>query len=166
MKYTRIYPAVQHQYLESPAPQDGLTNLPETPLSVDQFQLTKLPYPNVRPLILTLKAGFSSYLDLTTDQMTTILLKVMLLSQRTLDSSYPGVTQDTQRLLTRTVCLIGLSRFLLSSCTQDKFVMVLAPGHAHLPAINIPVYLDRFLASISFVTRHCASARNQICNRL
>ena len=97
VEYTRIFPAVQHQYLESPAPQDGLTNLPETPLSVDQFQLTKLPYPNVRPLILTLKAGFSSYLDLTTDQMTTILLKVMLLSQRTLDSSYPGVTQDTQR---------------------------------------------------------------------
>jgi hypothetical protein len=29
--------------------------------------------------------------------MTTILLKVMLLTQRTLDSSYPGVTQDTQR---------------------------------------------------------------------
>ena len=28
--------------------------------------------------------------------MTTILLKVMLLFQRTLDSSYPGVTQDTR----------------------------------------------------------------------
>jgi hypothetical protein len=75
--------------------------------------MTKLPYPNVRPLILTLKAGFSSYQDLTSCQMTTILLKVMLLSQRTLYSSYPGVTQDTTQPITRTVCLISLSRFLL-----------------------------------------------------
>jgi hypothetical protein len=39
MEYTKIYPAVQHQYLESPAPQDGLTNMPETSLPVDQFQV-------------------------------------------------------------------------------------------------------------------------------
>jgi hypothetical protein len=31
------------------------------------------------------------------------------------------------------------------SCTQDKFVMVVAPGHAHLHAIKI-LYLDKFLA--------------------
>lgn len=40
-------------------------------------------------------------------------------------------------MLTRTVCLIGLSRFLLNSCPQDKFLMVHAPGHAHLLAIKI-----------------------------
>jgi len=97
VEYTKIYPAVQHQYLESPAPQDGLTNMPETSLPVDQSQMTLIVLTYfVRPLILTLKAGFSSYQDLTTDHLTTILLKVMLLSQRTLDSSYPGVTQDTQ----------------------------------------------------------------------
>jgi len=113
VEYTKIYPAVQHQHLEGPAPQDGLTNMPETPLPVDQFQMTviALTY-SVRPLILTLKAGFSSYQDMTTGQMTTILLKVMLLSQRTLHPSYPGVTQDTQRTITRTIKLIGLSRFL------------------------------------------------------
>ena len=98
MEYTKLYPAVQHQNLESPAPQDGLTNMPETSLPVDQFQttLSALSY-FVRPLILTLKAGFSSYQDLTIDQMTTILLKVKILIQRTFDPSYPGVTQDTQR---------------------------------------------------------------------
>ena len=47
-------------------------------------------------------------------------------------------------MLTRTVCLIGLSRFLLSSCTQDKFVMVLAPGHAHLLAIKFQYTLTVF----------------------
>jgi hypothetical protein len=47
-------------------------------------------------------------------------------------------------MLTRTVCLIGLSRFLLSSCTQDKFVMVLAPGHAHLNPIKIIYTLTVF----------------------
>ena len=69
LKYTRIFPAVQHQCLESPAPQDGLTNMPETPLSVDQFQMTKLPYPNVRPLILTLYIGIQlvSGLDIRSD---------------------------------------------------------------------------------------------------
>ena len=34
-------------------------------------------------------------------------------------------------LQTRTVCFIGLSRFLLSSCTQDRFVLVLHP-YTHL----------------------------------
>jgi len=33
-----------------------------------------------------------------------------------------------------------------SSCTQDKFVMVYVPGHAHLPTIKI-LYRDSFLAS-------------------
>ena len=32
------------------------------------------------------------------------------------------------------------------SCTQDKFVMVVAPGHAHLPAIKI-LHLDKLLSS-------------------
>jgi len=40
---------------------------------------------------------------MTNDQMTTILLKVKLLIQRTFHPSYPGVTQDTQQQLTRTV---------------------------------------------------------------
>jgi len=31
---------LQHQNLESPARQDGLTNMPETSLPVDQFQMT------------------------------------------------------------------------------------------------------------------------------
>jgi hypothetical protein len=47
-----------------------------------------------------------------------------------------------------------LSCFLLSclpagrcSCTQDKFVKVLAPGHAHLHAIKI-LHRDSFLAKV------------------
>ena len=58
MEYTKLYPAVQHQNLESPAPQDGLTNMPETSLPVDQFQmiLIALTY-SVSPLILTLTIG-------------------------------------------------------------------------------------------------------------
>jgi hypothetical protein len=75
------------------------------------------------------------------------------------------------------------------SCSQDKFVMVAAPGHAHLPARKIRYTLTvfwlrsalyrytapvsgtnfvtgaKFAASINFVPRHCASALNQICNR-
>ncbi len=39
---------------------------------------------------------------------------------------------------------MGLSRFLLSSCTQDKFVMVLTPGHAHLLAIKLRYTLTVF----------------------
>ncbi len=53
----------------------------------------------------------------------------------------------------------------LCSCTQDKFVMVLAPGpFAALRAGTRicsqlkSVYLDSFLASINFVPRHCTSA--------
>ncbi len=46
--------------------------------------------------------------------------------------------------LTRTVCLIDLSRFLLSSFPQDRFVMVLAPGHAHPPAIKSQFTLTVF----------------------
>jgi len=42
VEYTKLYPAVQHQYLEGPAPQDGLTNMPETSLPVDQFQMTMI----------------------------------------------------------------------------------------------------------------------------
>ena len=97
VEYTKLLPAVQHQHLESPAPQDGLTNMPETPLPVDQFHMTLMPCPFLWDLwFLPWQLGFSSYQNLTTDQMTTILLKVMLLSQRTLDPLYPGVTQDTQ----------------------------------------------------------------------
>jgi hypothetical protein len=32
------------------------------------------------------------------------------------------------------------------SCTQDKFLMVVAPGHAHLPAIEI-LHRDKLLPS-------------------
>jgi hypothetical protein len=73
--------------------------MPETSLPVDQFQMTVVALSYfVRPLILTLIAGFSSYQDITNIQMTTILLKVKLLFQRTFfHSSYPGVTQDAQR---------------------------------------------------------------------
>jgi len=49
----------------------------------------------VRPPILTLKAGFGSFQDSTTDYLTTILLKVKLLIQRTFYSSYPRATQGT-----------------------------------------------------------------------
>jgi hypothetical protein len=51
-----------------------------------------------------------------------------------------------------------------SSCTQDKFVIAHVPGYAHLTAIKI-LYRDSFLAPRQFVPRHCASARNQLCNR-
>jgi len=35
--------------------------------------------------------------------------------------------------------------FCFCSCTQDKFVMAVAPGHSHLPSIKI-LHLDSFLA--------------------
>jgi hypothetical protein len=47
-----------------------------------------------------------------------------------------------------------------SSCTPDKFAMVHAPGHAHLPAIKI-LHRDCFLASRQLVPRHCSSAPNK-----
>jgi len=67
----------------------------------------------VRPPILTLKTGFGSFQDSTTDYLTTILLKVKLLIQRTFHSSYPRATQGTQHLLTRTIWVSCLSHFLL-----------------------------------------------------
>jgi hypothetical protein len=58
VEYTQLYPAVQHQYLEGPAPQDGLTNMPETSLPVDQFQMIfDCLVLSVRLLILTLTTG-------------------------------------------------------------------------------------------------------------
>jgi len=50
------------------------------------------------------------------------------------------------------------------SCTQDKFVMVVAPGHVYLPAIKI-LHRNKFLAPRLFVPRHCTSDRHQLCNR-
>jgi hypothetical protein len=50
------------------------------------------------------------------------------------------------------------------SCTQDKFIMVLAPGHAHLASIII-LHRDRFLASINLLPRHCTSALTLLFNR-
>jgi hypothetical protein len=68
------------------------------------------------------------------------------------------------QLLTRTIKVSCLSRFLLSclpagrcSCTQDKFVMAVAPGHAHLHSIKI-LHLDKFLAPRELVPRHCTSS--------
>jgi len=49
-----------------------------------------------------------------------------------------------QLTITRTVCLIGLSRFLLCSYHQDKFVMVLEPGHAPLLTIKFQCTLTVF----------------------
>jgi len=58
VEYTKLFPAVQHQYLEGPAPQDGLTNMPETSLPVDRLQMTMIALTfSVRPLILTLTDG-------------------------------------------------------------------------------------------------------------
>jgi hypothetical protein len=61
-----------------------------------------------------------------------------------------------------------LSRFLLSclpagrcSCYQDKFVMAVAPGHAHLHAIKF-LHLDKLLAPRQLLPRHCAGAHLQI----
>ena len=54
--------------------------------------------------------------------------------------------------------------FAFAPAPQDRFVMVLAPGHAHLPAIKI-LHRDSFLAPRQIVPRHCASARHQLCNR-
>jgi hypothetical protein len=42
---------------------------------------------------------------------------------------------------------MGLSQFLLFSCTLDKFVMTVAPGHPHLYAIKI-MHRDNFLAKV------------------
>jgi hypothetical protein len=43
--------------------------------------------------------------------------------------------------------------------------MAVAPGHAHLPAIEI-LHLDKFLASRQLLTRYCASAHLPAsCNR-
>ncbi len=65
-----------------------------------------------------------------------------------------------------------MSRFLLSclpagrcSCTQDKFVMAVAPGHAHLHTIKT-LHHDKFLAPRQIVPRHCTCAHLQtFCNR-
>jgi hypothetical protein len=67
-------------------------------------------------------------------------------------------------VLTRTIKVSCLSRFLLCSCTQDKFIMVVTPGHAHMHAIEI-LHRDKFLPPRQFVPRHCASALHQLCNR-
>jgi hypothetical protein len=74
--------------------------------------------------------------------------------------------------------------FNFCSCTQDKFVMVVAPGHTHLLAILILYTLtvlwlrsklyrdtahvpasnfvtgDKFVASISLITRHSYTSQN------
>ncbi len=47
--------------------------------------------------------------------------------------------------------------FAFAPAPQDKFVMVLAPGHAHLPAIKI-LHRDKILVPRQLVPRHCASA--------
>jgi hypothetical protein len=39
---------------------------------------------------------------------------------------------------------MGSSQFLLRTCPQDRFVMALAPGHAHLLAIKILYILTVF----------------------
>ena len=70
------------------------------------------------------------------------------------------IISNKSLLLTRTIWVSCLSHFLLGSCTQDKFVMVVAPGHAHLPAIKI-LYRDKFPAPRQFIPRHCASASNK-----
>jgi hypothetical protein len=46
----------------------------------------------------------------------------------------------------QTVCLISVSQFL--PLHQDKFIMVLAPGHAHLSAIKI-LHCDNALLQFS-----------------
>jgi hypothetical protein len=57
-----------------------------------------------------------------------------------------------------------LSCFLLHSCTQDKFINVVASGHAHVHSIMF-LHLDKFLPPIELVSRHCASANHKPCNR-
>ena len=59
-------------------------------------------------------------------------------------------------MLTRTIKVSCLSRFLLL-LRINKFVMAIAPGHAHLHAIKIQ-YRDKFLAPRQLVPRHCTSA--------
>jgi len=60
-----------------------------------------------------------------------------------------------------------LSRFLLSSCTLDKFAMVLEPGYPHSLRLGgqsaylltiKSLRLDKFLASRQIVPQHCASS--------
>ena len=45
-------------------------------------------------------------------------------------------------------------------CNQDKFVMAVTPGHAHLPAFKV-LHHDKFLAPRQLVPRHCSSAHLQ-----
>jgi hypothetical protein len=112
VEYIKLFPAVQHRNLESPAPQDGLTNMPETSLPVDQFHLTLIALTfSVRPLILTLKTGFSSCQNLTICQITTILLKVKLLIQRTLIHRTLEQLQGTQRHITAAHTQCGFRGF-------------------------------------------------------
>jgi hypothetical protein len=55
--------------------------------------------------------------------------------------------------------------FCFSFSSQDRFVMVVPPGHAHLRSINI-LHHNRFLAPRQFVPRHCTSAHlSTFCNR-
>jgi hypothetical protein len=67
------------------------------------------------------------------------------------------MTINKRQSITRTIWVSCLSHFLLYSCTQEKFVMNVAPGHAHPSAIKI-LHLDYFLAPTKLVPRHCASA--------
>ena len=51
------------------------------------------------------------------------------------------------------------------SCTYDKLISTVAPGLAHLHAINI-LHLDYFLVPINLLPRHCIGAHLPIfCNR-
>jgi len=59
-----------------------------------------------------------------------------------------------------------LSRFLLCSFYQDRFVMGVKPGHAHLRAIKIFVPLTLAALRSGPSARHCASAHLPAsCNR-
>jgi hypothetical protein len=69
------------------------------------------------------------------------------------------------RIITRTVCLIGLSRFLLLLLHSRQICNGSGTWTRASARNKTLIYLDRFLASINLVSRHCASAHHQLCNR-
>jgi hypothetical protein len=68
-------------------------------------------------------------------------------------------------LLTRTIKVSCLSRFLLLPLLPRQIRNTVAPGLAHLLATKI-LHLDKFLAPRQLLPRHCAGAHLQAsCNR-
>ena len=69
------------------------------------------------------------------------------------------------QMLTRTVVLINLSRFLRGFLLSRKFIVLVVPGYAHLPATKL-LYRDQFLAPAGKLYRDTAPEASNQCPEL